>query len=162
MIQAPLPNGLRYDVRLVPRAARGERISRALQSAVAADLLADLRLKTGVGEGPSSKSHSRDLVAVALAEVGRVGIDIEYRATGRPIEKIAHHLMDAAPSDALAAYRAFTFWEAYFKAFGHFPGKALLRAVAGGVGPAQVLDGLRLLHDTVEGDFSLTLVWAQL
>ena len=162
MIQAPQPNGLRYDVRLVAGAARGERVSRALQSAAAAGLLAELRQSTGVSGGPSSKSHSRDLVAVALAETGRVGIDVEYRAVGRPIEKIAHHLMDAAPSDALAAYRVFTFWEAYFKAFGHFPEKALLRAVAGSVAAAQELDGLCVLHHTIEGDFSLTLVWAQL
>ena len=162
MIQAPLPNGLRYDVRLVPDAARGERVARALQSAAAADLLAELRLRTGVGEGPSSKSHSRDLVAVALAETGRVGIDAEYRAAGRPIEKIAHHLMDAAPSDMMAAYRAFTFWEAHYKACGHFPEKALLRAVAGSAAPAQEMDGLFVLHCGVEDDFSLTLVWAQL
>ncbi len=162
MIQAPLPNGLQYELRLVPGAARGERVPRSLQSAAAADLLAELRLTTGVAEGPSSKSHSRDLVAVALAEAGRVGVDAEYRAAGRPIEKIAHHLMDAAPSDARAAYRAFTFWEAYFKAFGHFPEKALLRAVAGSAAPTQELDGLLVLHRNVETDFSLTLVWAQL
>jgi len=162
MIQAPLPNGLRYDVRLLPDAARGERVSRALQSAAAADLLAELRLRTGVGEGPSSKSHSRDLVAVALAETGRVGIDAEYRAAGRPIEKIAYHLMNAAPSNVLAAYRAFTFWEAYYKAFGHFPEKPLLRAVAGSAAVTRELDGLFVLHRSVETDFSLTLVWAQL
>ena len=162
MIQAPLPSSLRYDVRQVAGAARGERVPRLVQSAAAADLLADLRGASGVAQGPSSKSHSRDLVAVALAEAGRVGIDIEYRAPGRPIEKIAGHLMRADPPGQEAAYRVFTFYEAYFKAMGAFPEPTLLRAAATITAPVSEVGAVRMLHHDVEDAFALTLVWAQL
>jgi len=160
MIQAPLPNGLRYDVRQVAGAALGERVPRPAQSAAAADLLADLRRSAGVAGGPSSKSHSRDRVAVALAECGRVGIDIEYRAPGRPIEKIAGYLMRADAPSYEAAYRVFTFYEAYFKAIGAFPEPDLLRVVA--AAPVSEVGTVRMLHHDVEDAFALTLVWAQL
>jgi hypothetical protein len=160
MIQAPLPNGLRYELRLVAGAARGARVAHALQSAEAANLLAALRQRTGVAAGPSSKSHSRDLVAVALAEAGRVGVDIEFRTPQRPIEKIAAHL-GAPVTEAAAGYRVFTFWEAYFKAFGAWPEKALLRAVAGSAEPLQEAGGMAMLHQVVERDFAFTLVWDQ-
>jgi hypothetical protein len=160
MIQAPLPNGLRYELRLVPGAARGQRVAHALQSAEAADLLAALRQRAGVAEGPSSKSHSRDLVAVALAEAGRVGVDVEFRAPDRAIEKIAAHL-GAPVADAARGYRVFTFWEAYFKAFGDWPEKGLLRAVAGSSEPLQQAGGMAMLHQVVEHDFAFTLVWGQ-
>lgn len=160
MIQAPLPNGLRYDVRLVPGAARGARVAHALQSAEAADLLAALRQQAGVTVGPSSKSHSRDLVAVALAEAGRVGVDVEFCAPERPIEKIASHL-GAPVEDAASGYRVFTFWEAYFKAFGEWPEKALLRAISGSREPLQQAGGMAMLHQVVEEDFAFTLVWDQ-
>jgi hypothetical protein len=160
MIQAPLPNGLRYEMRLVPGAARGSRVAHALQSAEAADLLAVLRQRTGLAEGPSSKSHSRDLVAVALAEDGRIGVDVEFRAPDRPIEKIAAHL-GAPVADVAAGYRVFTFWEAYFKAFGDWPEKGLLRAVAGSSEPLQQAGGMAMLHQVVERDFAFTLVWGQ-
>lgn len=162
MIQASLVSGLRYDVRQVAGAERGERVPRLAQSAAAADLLAELRGTTGLAGGPSSKSHSRDLVAVALAETGRVGIDIEYRAPGRPIEKIAGYLMRANAPGHEAAYRVFTFYEAYFKAMGAFPEPHLLRAAALITIPLAEVGTVRVLHHDVEGAFALTLVWAQL
>jgi hypothetical protein len=160
MIQAPLPNGLRYELRLVPGAARGARVAHARQSAEAADLLATLRQRAGVPEGPSSKSHSRDLVAVALAEIGCVGIDVEFRTPERPIQQIAAHL-GAAVADAASGYRVFTFWEAYFKAFGAWPDKGLLRAVGESSEPFQQADRMTMLHQVVERDFAFTLVWGQ-
>lgn len=159
MIQAAAPPGLCYETRLVAGAPRGARVARAVQSAAAADLLAALRQRAGVAEGPSSKSHSRDLVAAALAQTGRVGIDVEYRAPGRRIEQVAEHIMHAPAAHADAAYRVFTFWEAYFKAFGAWPEKALLREVAASAEPLQRAGGVSLLHRVAEGDFALTLVW---
>ncbi len=160
MIQAPQPNGLVYELRLVPGAARGARVAHALQSAEAADLLAALRQRTGLAEGPSSKSHSRDLVAVAVAKAGLVGIDVEFRAPDRPIEKVAEHL-GAPVANADGGYRVFTFWEAYFKAFGNWPAKDLLREVAASVEPLQRVGGMAMLHQVIERDFAFTLVWDQ-
>jgi hypothetical protein len=160
MIQAALPQGLCYETQLVAGAPRGARVRHAVQSAAASDLLAALRQRAGVAEGPSSKSHSRDLVAAALAPAGRVGIDVEYRAPGRRIEQVAEHIMHAPAADADAAYRAFTFWEAYFKAFGEWPDRALLRSVAGSREQVQRVGSVSLLHRAVETDFALTLVWA--
>lgn len=161
MIQAPLPDGLRYELRLIPGATRGERVDRARQSAEAADLLASLRAHAGIAGGASSKSHSRDLVAVAVASTGRVGVDVEFRTPKRAITRIAEHL-DAPVAEAAAGYRVFTFWEAYFKAFGAWPEKALLRAVAASPDPVQRHAGVGLLHQIVEQDFAFTLVWDQL
>jgi len=138
---------------------RGARVPRALQSAAANALLEDLRARTGIRAGPSSKAHSRDLAAAALGE-GRIGVDIEYRAPGRPIRAIAHHLMGSAAETEPAAYRVFTFREAYFKAFGDWPSPTLLRLAAGAAEPGRwACGGLQIRHEPICEDFSLTLVW---
>jgi phosphopantetheinyl transferase len=134
-------------------------VPRAQQSAAAEALLAQLRRNSGIAAGPSSKSHSRDCVAAALAEGGRIGVDVEFRAPGRPIEAIASYLMGAPAVGEAASYRVATFREAYFKAFGDWPSRALLREAAAGAPRYRVAGEVNVLHQDVDGDFLLTLVW---
>lgn len=149
-----------YAVRFIAKFPRDARVPRPILSEAAASLLAELRAETGLFEGPSSRAHSRNGIAVAATPEGRIGIDIEHRLPTRPIRDIARLLMDATPTDDDAAWRVFTFHEAYFKAFGEMAGPARLRAVAGTTTPTyRTTEGLNVLHETVDGDFALTLVW---
>jgi hypothetical protein len=134
----------------------GGRPARARQSAAAAALLAELQGAAG-SVGASSKAHTRHWVAAATIANGRVGIDLEYVTPQRPIIEIAAWLMGARPSDRAAAWRAFTFYEAYFKAFGETPAPALMRSVA--QGETLLPGGARVLHAAPAADFVLTLVW---
>lgn len=110
--------------------------------------------------GPASKAHARALMAAAVSPSGQVGVDVEFFAPGRPIQAIAHWLMAAAARDDLAAYRVFTFSEAYFKAFGDWPARELLRDVAEATAPQYVVgDAVQVLHEPIGQDFLLTLVW---
>ena len=160
MIQALSPNEPVYRAACAAGPPYGKRLARALQSVAAEELCAALRRDTGIAAGPRSKSHSRAVVAAALVRSGQVGVDVEYRAPGRPIDKIARYLSGADVGGEHAGYRVFTFREAYFKAFGDWPEKAMLREVAG-VQDARYLvgDGVHVLHEDAYGDFVLTLVW---
>jgi hypothetical protein len=138
---------------------RAARVPRLLQSAAAAALLADLRARTGISNGPSSKAHSRSLMAAALSR-GRIGVDVEYRAPGRRIGAVAALLMGSDPEDDHAAYRVFTFRESYFKAFGDWPGRDLLRVAASAAEPgAWSARDMKVRHERIGDDFALTLVW---
>jgi hypothetical protein len=158
MIQV-LPGGPCYDVGFVGGEQRGARVARSLQSAAAEALLQELRARTGISKH-FSKAHSRALAAAAVAQ-SRVGIDVEYRAPGRRIEDIVVLLMGARPLDEEAAYRVFTFREAYFKAFGIWPDRDLLRRAADAAEPGDWrAENVRIRHEPVGDDFNLTLVWS--
>lgn len=58
-----------------------------------------------------SISHSRDLVACAVTDIGPIGIDVEYRASGRPFTKIAMTAFGDGERDAAAADGAATFYK---------------------------------------------------
>lgn len=159
MIQTLDPAKVHYSARLMG-GAPDARLARERQSADAEELLRLLRLRTGLAAGPSSKAHARALAAAAASAGAPIGIDVEYLAPARPIRAIGQWLMDAAPRDDLTAYRAFTFREAYFKAFGAWPEKALLRRIAAErESIVRTKDGLSVLHERFSADFVLTLVW---
>jgi len=160
MIQALGPDGPHIGVAFITEAPLHTRIARRIQSATGEELNGVLRWRTGIASGVTSKSHSRAVVASALARTGRVGIDVEYRAPGRAIEKIARFLMDADVRDDAAGYRVFTFREAYFKAFGDWPEKTLLRDVASRRDERYRLGALEVHHTDVADAFTLTLVWS--
>jgi 4'-phosphopantetheinyl transferase len=73
-------------------------------------------------------THSRDLALVAVAHGRELGVDIEYRKPGRPIDGLARRVMTPAehaeferiPTDAREAsfYRYWTAKEAFGKAIG--------------------------------------------
>lgn len=75
-----------------------------------------------------SHSHTRGLLAVAPADIGTVGVDVEHRRPGRAFEAIAERffsppeleqLLAAPPADRPAMfYRAWAQKEAYLKAWG--------------------------------------------
>lgn len=159
MIQAIQPSGPQWDVRFLPAAPRGARAARPLQSATAAALLAQIRAETGIASGPSSKAHSRALAAAAVAPGGSVGIDVEHFTPGRPIQAIARYLMGAPAHNDEAAYRAFTFREAYFKALGAWPARGLVQAAAASAELCYQTGEVNVLHERIGDDFLLTLVW---
>lgn len=160
MIKDLNQDGVLYGARWLQDAGRSARAPRAVQSAGAEAVLAALRAQNGGNEGVSSKAHARGLVAAAFSRGDRVGIDVEYRAPGRPILAIAQFLMGSPARDEDAAYRAFTFREAYFKAWGDWPSRDLLRVVADADAPLyRAAPGLNVLHEPVAPDFLLTLVW---
>jgi len=161
MIQALRPDGPHVAVAFLRAGRHQTRIARAIQGATGEELCAVLRDRTGIAAGVSSKSHSRAVVASALARVGRVGVDVEYRAPGRPMDKIARFLMDGDIRDEAAGYRVFTFREAYFKALGDWPSKALLRDVATAREERYACEGLEVWHRDVADCFMLTLAWSR-
>lgn len=160
MIQAPPSDEVHYSVRLLAGESPGARIVRTRQSVAAAALLAELRLAAAIPAGASSKAHTRALMAVTVAGAGRIGIDAEYFDSRRDIRAVARWLMQADAADDAAAYRVFTFREAYFKAIGEMPEPALLRDVAlERSGRFELPEGLSVLQEIVADDFALTLVW---
>jgi len=159
MIQALRPAGPQYAARVIGSPA-GARLARGVQSAGAALLLGDLRAWARVQEGVVSIAHARGWVAAAVAREGRVGIDLEYCTPLRPIGEIAQWLMGSDAPNTAAAWRVFTFYEAYFKAFGEAPSRALMLAVARTQGELTRLPGaLGVLHVALAADAVLTLVW---
>lgn len=160
MIQAPHPQGLHYAVQLAAGVAVGTRLPRAVQSAAAANLLAELERSTGIRTGWTSKAHSRAMSAAALSSEASVGIDVEFEALGRDIRAVARWLLDAPVADDVAAYRVFTLREAYFKATGDWPSADILRLAAENEAPRyRTPDGFEVLHETPADSFVLTLVW---
>jgi len=150
-----------YAVELRAGVAPEQRLAREVQSTAANDLLRRLRAESGVAGGAASKAHARAISAAAVIGAGRVGIDVEYLAPGRPIGAIARFLLGASVRDDAAAYRAFTFHEAYFKAFGAAPERELARDVAESLEPlAWPRAGLGVLHAAPSESFVLTLVWS--
>ncbi len=122
---------LRYTVRwMTPVAARH---ARSAQRTVAADMRANL----GAGWQLTSHSHSRGTVAVAAGNppLMRLGVDVEYIDPKRPWGEIAAvYLPDhaqAGEADPAALCRAWTFGEAWFKAFGSLPDARHAAACAG-------------------------------
>jgi hypothetical protein len=70
--------------------------------------------------------------------------------------------MGTRPPDEKAAYRVFTFREAYFKAFGVWPDRDLLRRAADAAEPGDWrTDNVRIRHEAIGDDFNLTLVWSE-
>lgn len=160
MIQAQAPHGLHYSVQLAASVAVGTRLARAVQSAAAANLLAELERRTGIAAGWTSKAHSRAMSAAALSSEGSVGVDVEFEAPGRDIRAVARWLLDGPVADEAAAYRVFTFREAYFKTTGDWASANLLRLAAESQAARyRTPDGFDVMHETPVSGFLLTLVW---
>lgn len=160
---------LYYACALAPDVLPMARRPHDQQSEAAEALLGALRRATRIAGGPSSKSHSRAMSAVALIGSGQVGVDVEFACTRRNKAGLAQFLLG---EDGLAGwpaiYRLWTLREAYFKAFGIFPDRQLLQdahaswplhAARWGQGPMQARHEQRI--DPASGAaFHLTLVWS--
>ncbi len=161
-----------YGVRSISPPPLRVRVPHRRQSENARRLLADISASAPepwpeMGEHRSI-SHSRGVVAAAIAHGARVGIDVEYmcpkRNTGAILEVFLGP-MDK-PVSRVAFYRAWTFGEAYFKAFGRLPGAESLARIV----EHHVDDGLYrierrenaavgVLHSKPFQNFSLSIVW---
>ena len=104
-------------------------------------------VKTGDGrEGVQiSISHSRDLVACAVTDIGPIGIDVEHLETGRPFTKIAATAFGDQEGHAAAAggpsafYKIWTLREALAKASGlGFPHEARRTDLFGGAPTGEI------------------------
>ena len=89
------------------------------------ELIADDRGKPSCVNGPAvSISHSGDIVACAVCDVGDIGIDLEFWSRSRDVEAIAQRFFSPAESDWLATqpadhfYRLWVLKEAWLKATG--------------------------------------------
>lgn len=146
-----------------PGACPTARHPRAQQSLAAARLLADLRARTGLDCGPSSKSHSRAISAAAIAASGQIGVDVEFACPARNLEGISQFLLGSTPLPSPCdIYRLWTFREAYFKAFGAPPSPAMMedaRHACAAQLAGYCLGAIKVPHFEIDAHFQLTLVW---
>jgi hypothetical protein len=152
-----------YAATAIAGAELGERVPHRVQSQAAAALLTRL---TRTELSASSKSHSRALVAAAAGDGTSLtlGIDVEWMSPQRPFAAILQSLVPSisCPLDCQSFYRAWTFLEAYFKAFQELPNsrdvEMILKTAADR--RAQVIgNGASVLHRNVHESFALCLVW---
>lgn len=150
----------RYAVRRLPGHEPGQRPSRALESAAARALQAELDPAASL----FSRSHGRGLIAAAVAAppVTRLGIDIEWIDPRRRMAQIAEHYLGAPEAVTPEQFfRGWTFGEAWFKAFGHDPPPDLIRIAGGNLSAEPVRVGEAWLLQTLpEPGFVLSLVWS--
>jgi len=153
-----------YAAQIIAAGPPVKRLPRAMQSQAARDLLARIAARA---EAVSSRSHSRTAIAVAATETPGVsiGIDIEWMAPERPVAAIAGSYLGAAASGLSIPefYRAWTFYEAFFKAFQHAPSPALILEALSSSGEHTVCrlrDGISAIQHRVADGFQLSLVWS--
>lgn len=150
----------RYAVRRLENYKPGQRPPKALESAAARALQAELNPAASL----FSRSHGRGLVAAAVAAppVTRLGIDIEWIDPRRRMAEIAEHYLGAAePVTPEQFFRGWTFGEAWFKAYGHDPAPDLIRIAGANAASAPIPVGQAWLLQTLpEPGFVLSLVWA--
>lgn len=117
-------------------------------------------------DGVQSRSHSRGVVVSAGGTgVDELGIDVEYADADRPWRDILGYLGAAPPQDLKVetACRAWTVWEAAYKAMGRFPDPASLpfesSAQSVPQSPVQLEPGVwRQSHQVMPG-FEASIVW---
>jgi phosphopantetheinyl transferase len=154
-----------YATSTIRAAGPGERIPRRQQSEAASGLLCRLG-------GPqfrpnaTSKSHSRAIVAAAAGQADQLslGIDVEWVCENRPFNAILRFLVPSLTSDVdcQGFYRAWTFIEAYYKAFQEQPDPADVAAILTTSPDDKLLEvsgGVWLMQHRVADVFELCLVW---
>ncbi len=153
-----------YAVDILPTDDIRCRFPRSCQSAGASRLLSWLE-EGCPRRSATSKSHSRAVVAAATGDAPglSLGIDVEWMAPDRPFDEIARMFL-AFPSprmDAETFYRGWTFVEAYYKAFQHFPDETQVRTVIahGSEDGLRLGDGIGVIQFCVASDFRGCLVW---
>ena len=150
---------LKYKVRRLPGYEPGQRPPKALESAAARALQAELDPAATI----FSRSHGRGLVAAAVAAppVTRLGIDVEWIDPRRRMAQIAEHYLGAAePVTPGQFFRGWTFGEAWFKAFGQDPAPDLIRIAGSNLSAEPIAVGEAwLLQALPEPGFVMSLVW---
>jgi len=161
-----------YDMRAISSPPLHHRVAHAIQATAARRLLAELTEHTpslDPDKGAiSSISHSRSVVAAAISNNARIGIDVEYMCPRRDTAAILELFLGstAGPVSLQGFYRAWTFGEAYFKAFGSLPGKETLADIIEHHDRdstyrlrGREIGAIGVLHSEMNGEFSLTIVW---
>ncbi len=102
--------------------------------------------------------------AAAVADAGRVGVDIEWMGAVRDPAGMSRYLLesDAGAGDAVGLFRVWTYYEAFFKAFGAFPNLEQRRALFASPRlweKASAQDGGSVLFQRLDGDFLLCALW---
>lgn len=148
--------------------AAGSRVCRTVQGRAARRLAS--RLDRGVVEGAvTSLAHSRNGVAAAVGwgQQLRLGIDIEWTQAARDTRALAEFLVPSVGTtvDPAGFYRLWTFAEAYFKAFQHWPPDWQLSAMAAKTTTEPALKlgertNVLQLHEPC--GFQLCLVWSSI
>jgi len=152
-----------YATRLIAAAPLDTRLPRAAQSQAARALLDRITAGTHMA---FSKSHSRTAVAVAASHNAgvSVGIDIEWMAPERPFTTVALGYLGTAAAGVAVSdfYRAWTFYEAFFKAFQRPPAPAAIEETLSSSARSvcQLRDGTRVIQHCVADGFQLSLVWS--
>jgi hypothetical protein len=110
------------------------RAPRAAQRLLADRAEAEARERLAGGPGTRvSRSHSRGVSGALAGDASvRLGLDIEFAGAARRWREIIASFADVVPpgADAVACCRAWTFIEAWYKAFGERPAPALVSACA--------------------------------
>jgi hypothetical protein len=149
----------RYAVRRLPDFEPGARPPKALESAAARALQAELDPHPAM----VSRSHGRGLIAATVAHppITRLGIDIEWIDPRRRMAAITEHYLGAAEAVTPEQFfRGWTFGEAWFKAFGRDPEPELIRIAGGNRSDEPVVVGEAwLLQSLPEPGFVMSLVW---
>jgi 4'-phosphopantetheinyl transferase len=116
----------------------------------------------GIPRAYVSRSHSRGMAAAAAVPAGPAGIDIEFMDSRRPWLALFQHLLGCEPGPAKTEdfARAWTFIEAWYKAFGAWPAPALVLATLRNPAPQTFLSpcGEAFWTARVVGEFALSLV----
>lgn len=150
----------RYAVRRLQGFDPGQRPPKALESAAARALQAELDPSATV----FSRSHGRGLIAAAVAAppIVRLGIDVEWIDPRRRMAEIAEHYLGAAEAVTPEQFfRGWTFGEAWFKAFGNDPEPTLIRIAGGNTASDPIPVGEAWLLQTLpEPGFVMSLVWS--
>lgn len=161
-----------YGVRAISPPPLRVRVPHRQQSAEVRRLLADLSARVPAPclatEERRSLSHSRRVACATIAHHSRVGIDVEYICPRRDIHGIFESFFGpmVKPVSPAAFYRAWTFGEAYFKAFGRLPDTENFARVVehhADEGAYRVefpeSAAFGVLHSKPFDDFALTIVW---
>jgi hypothetical protein len=117
--------------------------------------------------GAASRAHSRNVVAVAVAEEShqQFGIDIEWESASRDIRALAEFLVPTASRKVGSEqfYRLWTFAEACFKAFQAWPPEEQLLELLDDACRSDSMefeDGTAALFCAPYPNFQLSLVWS--
>lgn len=114
-----------------------------------------------------SRTHSRGMAgAVVSDETRNIGIDIEYQASNRnwpEILSVFSDYTDLSAASTPSLCLAWTFIEAYYKAFQRYPAPSLVLDVISESDldipiPIPSCKGWRF-HRQLDNDFSLSIVW---
>lgn len=152
-----------FSLAQIPAAEPGQRVLRSVQSVAAERLASALRARFGE-PGRQSRAHSRNMVAAAAGRARNLylGVDVEWEGDNRNIAGLTRVLLPSGTAALGRAefYRAWTFYEAYFKAFQRSPAESDIVDISAGLtGQRALSSGVGVLQMGHGPGFQFCLVW---